>query len=261
MKIPTQGDTSRSQRGTTISSTWHGERTIGFATHLSATTRFDEDLPTGNSTVNISFRVGSHVCDRAEDAERSVLLSMMTGGENRSAPPMGASQLLAGTPTTPTGHLPVLASGGRGLVHRSTPFDMATASVTGKGVLLSAQYAPVRYATFGTVSGRSSWTARGQNVTSGCRKAPGSRGRVLRRSWPGAQQWEGAQPTLWTLTLDTGALTQVTYLDDTNSISLDTRRQAHPLCAVSNRPRPRTTSMCDVLTDGAGKRHQPIPAQ
>jgi hypothetical protein len=28
-------------------------------------------------------------------------------------------------------------------------------------------------------------------------------------------RWEGARRTLWTLTLDTGAMMQVTYLDDT----------------------------------------------
>ena len=66
--------------------------------------------------------------------------------------------------------------------------------------------------------------------------------------------------TIWTLTLDTGALTQVTYLDDSFSISLDARRQAHRLCAVSDRPALRATSLWSVLTDGQGT-IEPIPAQ
>ena len=49
-------------------------------------------------------------------------------------------------------------------------------------------------------------------------RAPGSRRSVSqdgRRLALG--RWEGARRTIWTLALDTGALTQVTYLDDTFS--------------------------------------------
>jgi serine/threonine-protein kinase len=73
-------------------------------------------------------------------------------------------------------------------------------------------------------------------------------------------RWAGARRTLWTLTLDTGALTQVTYLDDAigSRWMPDGKRIIFSQFRID--PDQRTTSLWSVPTDGAGKA-EPIPAQ
>ena len=72
-------------------------------------------------------------------------------------------------------------------------------------------------------------------------------------------RWEGARRTLWTLTLDTGALTKVTYLDDTigSRWMPDGKRILFAQFLID--PDERATSVWSVLTDGEGI--EPIPAQ
>jgi len=73
-------------------------------------------------------------------------------------------------------------------------------------------------------------------------------------------RFEGARRTLWTLTLDTGALTQVTYLDDTFGArwTPDGKRLVFSSFPIDTSP--RATSLWSVLTDGRGK-VEPIAAQ
>src|SRR5262249_39657030 len=73
-------------------------------------------------------------------------------------------------------------------------------------------------------------------------------------------RWEGARRTIWTLTLETGALTQVTYRDDTFAPRWmpDGKRlvfSQFPIC-----PHARATSLWSVLTDGRGS-VEPIAAE
>jgi Tol biopolymer transport system component len=73
-------------------------------------------------------------------------------------------------------------------------------------------------------------------------------------------RWEGARRTIWTLTPETGALTQVTYLDDTFNPSWmpDGKRLVFTLFPIGTGI--GATSLWSVLTDGRGS-VQPIRAQ
>ena len=73
-------------------------------------------------------------------------------------------------------------------------------------------------------------------------------------------RFEGARRTLWTLTLDTGALTQVTYLDDTFHARWTPDGGRLVFSSFPIDPGLRTTSVWSVLTDGRGE-VEPVAAQ
>jgi len=73
-------------------------------------------------------------------------------------------------------------------------------------------------------------------------------------------RFEGANRRLWTLALETGGLTQVTYLDDTFAPQWapDGRRLFYSSFPID--PDQQSTSVWSVLTDGQGK-VEPVAAQ
>jgi eukaryotic-like serine/threonine-protein kinase len=229
----------------------------------------------------ISFSSRAYV-SRAEGLPNGrLLVSMTSGGENQIAvrePDGTLRKLLTGWDArlTPTGHLLFSRQEGAVWSIAAAPFDATTANVTGEVTVLSRD-APVRYATPAAASAagdvfymagspRSDRRVVIVDRSGAERDIPVPQGAWL---WPTASpdglrlalgRWEGARRTLWTLTLDTGALTQVTYLDDTigSRWTPDGKRLFFAQFRID--PDQRTTSVWSVLTDGAGK-IEPIPAQ
>jgi len=73
-------------------------------------------------------------------------------------------------------------------------------------------------------------------------------------------RWEGARRTIWALTLTTGALTQITYAEDTFAPVWmpDGRRVLYTHFPID--PGTRSSSMWSALADGGG-RVDPLSAQ
>jgi Tol biopolymer transport system component len=230
-----------------------------------------------------TISVGPHAyVSRAEGLPNGrLLVSMMTGGENQIAVREANGtlrKLLTGWDArlTPTGHLLFARQEGATWSIAAAPFDVATGSVTGDVTVL-ARDVPVRYATPAAANAAGDVFYIAGSPRSDRRVVVVDRSGAERDlrvpqgawTWPTASpdglrlalgRWEGARRTLWTLTLDTGALTQVTYIDDTieSRWMPDGKRIVFAQFRID--PDQRTTSIWSVLTDGAGK-IEPIPAQ
>jgi eukaryotic-like serine/threonine-protein kinase len=229
-----------------------------------------------------TISVGPHAyVSRAEGLPNGrLLVSMMTGGENQIAVREADGRLrklLTGWDArlTPTGHLLFARQEGATWSIAAAPFDVATGSVGDVTVL--ARDVPVRYATPAAANAAGDVFYIAGSPRSDSRVVIVDRSGAERDlrvpqgswTWPTASpdglrlalgRWEGARRTLWTLTLDTGALTQVTYIDDTieSRWMPDGKRIVFAQFRID--PDQRTTSIWSVLTDGAGK-IEPIPAQ
>jgi serine/threonine-protein kinase len=282
LKIPTQGGApAQIAEGNDyfINLTWGADDRIRYPSlHNDAIRSVSAN---GGPVDTISFGLRAYV-SRAEGLPHGrLLVSMMTGGENQIAvrePDGTLRKLLTGWDArlTPTGHLLFARQEGTTWSIAAAPFDVATASVTGDVTVL-ARDVPVRYATPAAASAAGDVFYIAGSPRSDRRVVIVDRSGAERDlrvpkgawTWPTASpdglrlalgRWEGARRTLWTLTLDTGALTQVTYLDDTlgSSWMPDGKRILFAQFQID--PDQRTTSMWSVLTDGAGK-IEPIPAQ
>jgi dipeptidyl aminopeptidase/acylaminoacyl peptidase len=210
-----------------------------------------------------------------------LLVSLVSGGERRIAvrEPDGTMRtLMSGWDArlAPTGFLLFTRPDGATWTLAAVPFDANTATVTGDAIVL-AQDVPVRYATpaTATAAGDVFYAAGGPRSDrrivivdrSGAEReiaAPAGAWLALSASPDGRRlalaRWEGARRTLWILALDTGALTQATYLDDSlpPTWTPDGRRLIFSMFPIDSER--KLTSVWSVLADGRGK-VEPIPAQ
>jgi Tol biopolymer transport system component len=282
MKIPTQGGApAQITEGNDyfINLTWGADDRIRYPSLRNDAIR--SVSANGGPVDTISFGPHAYVSRAVGLPNGRLLVSMMTGSEKQIAvrePDGTLRKLLTGWDArlTPTGHLLFSRQEGATWSIAAAPFDVETASVTGDVTVLSRDV-PVRYATPAAASAAGDVFYVAGSPRSDRRVVIVDRSgaeRDLRVPqgawlWPTASpdglrlalgRWEGARRTLWTLTLDTGALTQVTYLDDTlgSCWMPDGKRILFAQFQID--PDQRTTSMWSVLTDGAGK-IEPIPAQ
>ncbi|HXV60689.1 MAG TPA: protein kinase [Vicinamibacteria bacterium] len=210
-----------------------------------------------------------------------LLVSLMTEGERQIAvrePDGTLRKVLAGWDArlAPTGHLLFSREEGRTWSVLAARFDVNTARVEGEAEVL-AQDVPVRYATpagadaAGNLFYIAGTTRSDRRVVlldrAGAeRELPVPPGTWVSQTlsadgrWLALDRLEGANRTLWTVALDTGALTQVTYLDDTFAPvwAPDSRRLFYTSFPIDADQ--RSTSLWSVLTDGQGK-VEPVAAQ
>ena len=210
-----------------------------------------------------------------------LLVSLMTEGERRIAvrePDGTLRKVLDGWDArlAPTGHLLFSREEGRTWSVLAADFDMNTARVEGEAAVL-AQDVPVRYATpvgadaAGNLFYIGGATRSDRRVvlldrTGAERELPVQPGAWMQQTLSADGRWlalarlEGANRRLWTLALDTGALTQVTYQDDTFHARWvpDGRKLVYSSFPID--PDLRATSVWSVLTDGQGK-VEPVAAQ
>ncbi|HET9370118.1 MAG TPA: hypothetical protein VFO19_07710, partial [Vicinamibacterales bacterium] len=282
MKIPTQGGTpAQITEGNDyfINLTWGADNRIRYPSLRNDA--IQSVSANGGPVDTISFGPHAYVT-RAESLPNGrLLVSMMIGGENQIAVRERDGELrklLTGWDArlTPTGHLLFSRQESSTWSIAAAPFDEATATVSGDVTVLSRDV-PVRYATPAAASAAGdvfyiAGLPRSERRVVIVDRSGAERDlRVPQGAWlwPTASpdgrrlalgRWEGARRTLWTLTLDTGAMTQVTYLDDTigSRWMPDGKRIVFAQFRID--PDQRTTSLWSVLTDGSGKT-EPIPAQ
>jgi Tol biopolymer transport system component len=210
-----------------------------------------------------------------------LLVSVMTERERQVAvrePDGTLRTLIAGwdARVTPTGYLLFSRPEAASWSIVAVPFDASTATIAGASAVL-ARDVPVRLATpaVASAAGDLFYVAGGprsdRRVVIADRRGAEHDVAVPSGAWlwqsisPDGQRlalgrWEGARRTIWTLALDTGALTQVTYLDDTFSSEWmpDGKRIVFSQFPID--PALRATSIWSVLTDGRGK-IEPVAAQ
>ena len=203
-----------------------------------------------------------------------LLVSLLIEGESQVGirdPDGSLRKLTAGwdAQITPTGQLLFSRPEGATWSILAAPFDAGSAMLTGEPEVL-ARDVPVRYATPAAASATGdlfyiAGTPRSDRRVvaidrSGAERdipappgawvwqevSPDGRRLVLNR-------WEGARRTIWTLTLDSGALTQVTYDGDALRPRWlpDGKRVVFALFPID--PALRQTSLWTALTDGRGK--------
>jgi Tol biopolymer transport system component len=207
-------------------------------------------LPNGRLLVSLMTERESQIAVREADG---TLRKLVEGWDARLAP---------------TGYLLFSHQEGASWSIVSAPFDETTATLTGDTEVL-ARDVPIRYATPAAASttGDLFYVAN----------PPRSDRRVVLKDRAGAEReagvpsgtwlwshvspdgsrlalgrWEGARRTIWTLTPETGALTQVTYLDDTFAPVWmpDGKRLVFSQFPIGTEA--RATSLWSVLTDGRG---------
>jgi len=274
MKIPTAGGTPTvlvsGSSDYFINLTWSDDDRIRYPSLRNDAIR--SVSASGGPVETISFGEKAYVTRAVPLPHERLLVSILTDGKSRIAvrEQDGALRtLLEGWDgrLTPTGHLLFSRQEGTSWSIVAAPFDPDRAEVTGEATVM-AQDVPVRYATPAGAD------AAGDLFYVG---GPRSDRRVVLLDRAGAERglpappgvwtqavispdgrhlaltrFEGARRTLWTLTLDSGALTQVTYQDDTFSPqwSPDGRRlvfSSFPIDTAS-----RSSSIWSVLTDGRG---------
>ncbi|MGE0814215.1 MAG: protein kinase [Vicinamibacterales bacterium] len=177
---------------------------------------------------------------------------------------------------TPTGYLVFSREEGASWSIVAAPFDAKTATLSGEATVL-ARDVPVRYATPAAASAAGDLFYVANPPRSDRRVVMVDRAGAerelpvpqypwvdLRVSPDGRQlalnRWEGARRTLWTLALDTGALTQVTYREDMFSprwMPDGTRLLGSHFPTSTGAG---ATSLWSVVTDGRGS-VEPIAAQ
>jgi eukaryotic-like serine/threonine-protein kinase len=236
MKIPTEGGRpAQIAEGQDyfINLTWGADDRIRYPSLLNHAIR---SVSAGGGSVDtISFGPRAWVSRAVGLPNGRLLVSLMLDGESQVVvrePDGTLRKLTAGWDAhlTPTGHLLFSRAEGATWSIVATPFDADTATLTGEPSVL-ARDVPVRYATPAAAG------ATGDVFY--IAGAPRSDRRVVAVDRAGAERdipappgawvwqqvspdglrlvlgrWEGARRTIWTLTLDTGALTQVTYADD-----------------------------------------------
>jgi eukaryotic-like serine/threonine-protein kinase len=274
MKIPVEGGTPVLITETTdyfINLTWGADDRLRYpALQFDAVRSVSAN---GGQVETISVAAGARV-NRAEwlPAGR-LLVSMVTGTEKQIAvrEADGTVRVLtAGWDgrLTPTGHLLYARPEGPIWTLVAVPFDADTATVSGDSTTLvrdiAVQYATPAAATAAGdvfyIGGKPRSDRRVVSIDrAGAERdvglAPGAW--IWQRLSPDGQhvalnRWEGARRTIWTLSLATGALTQVTYAEDTFAPIWmpDGKRLLFTHFPIS--PDRRGTSMWRVLTDGRG---------
>ena len=282
MKIPTEGgNVTRIVQGEDefVNLTWGTDDRIRYPTlHNDAIRSVSAN---GGPVETISFGPRMWVGRATGLPNGRLLVSMMTGGETQVAvrePDGTLRKLLTGWDAriTPTGHLLFSRQEGATWSVVAAPFDANTATLSGDAVVL-ARDVPVRYATPAAAGATGdlfyiAGTPRSDRRVVIVDRSGAERDVALPSgAWVTANisqdgrrlalgRWEGARRTIWTLALDTAALTQVTYLDDTfNARWLpDGKRLVFSQFPVN--PDLRKTSLWTVLTDGRGK-VEPLGAQ
>ena len=223
----------------------------------------------------------AHVVRAAALPNGRLLVSLITGGERQIAvrePDGTMRRLMSGWDAriAPTGFLLFTRPDGATWTLAAVPFDPDSATVTGDALVL-AQDVPVRYATPATATAAGDvFYATGKPRSerrivivdrAGAEReiaAPPGAWLALSASPDGNRlaltRWEGARRTLWTLALDSGALTQATYLDDAlpPTWTPDGRRLIFSMFPIGSER--KLTSVWSALADGQGK-VEPIPAQ
>jgi eukaryotic-like serine/threonine-protein kinase len=275
MKIPVEGGTPVLITETTndyfINLTWGADDRLRYpALQFDAIRSVSAN---GGQVDTISFAAGARV-NRAEwlPAGR-LLVSMVTGTEKQIAVREADGSLrilMAGWDgrLTPTGHLLYARPEGSIWTLVAVPFDADAATLSGDSTTLvrdiAVQYATPAAATAAGdvfyIGGKPRSDRRVVSIDrAGAERdvvlAPGAW--VRQRLSPDGQhlalnRWEGARRTIWTLSLATGALTQVTYAEDTFAPIWmpDGKRLLFTHFPIS--PDRRGTSIWRVLTDGRG---------
>ena len=235
----------------------------------------------GGAVDTISFGPRVWVSRAVELPHGRLLVSLMIGGEIQVAVREADGTLRKLTEgwdarITPTGHLLFSRPEGGTWSIVAAPFDRDTAALSGDAVVL-VRDVPVRYATPAAASMTGdllyiAGTTRSDRRLVTIDRAGAERDVAVPPSaWvsqtvsPDGQRlalgrWEGARRTIWTLTLDTGALTQLTYLDDTFSPRWLPGGRRLIFSQFPIDPGLRATSLWSVLTDGRGK-VEPVEAQ
>jgi Tol biopolymer transport system component len=282
MKIPIEGGRpTQIADGTDyfINLTWGTDGRIRYPSlHNDAIRSVSAD---GGPTDTISFGARAWVSRAVGLPNGRLLVSLMMDGQHQVAvrePDHTLRKLTDGwdAQLTPTGHLLFSRPEGSTWSIVAVPFDSSTATLTGE-IRTLARDVPVRYATPAAASStgdlfyiagapRSERRVVTVDRSGAERDVPAPPGAWVRQGIsPDGQRlilsrWEGARRTLWTVTLATGAMTQVTYLDDAISPRWlpDGRRVVFSMFPID--PGLRATSLWSVQTDGRGK-IQPVAAQ
>ena len=211
-----------------------------------------------------------------------LLVSMTAGGEKRIAVREADGTLRPLTAgwdgrLTPTGHLLYSRAEGTAWSLVAAPFDPRTATLSGDATVIAPDVA-VYFATpaAATTSGDLFYLGRAPRsdrrvvlvdragTERGTALAPGA-WVDLRLSADGHKlalnRWEGARRTIWTLALGTGALTQVTYAEDTlfPRWMPDGKRVLFTHFPLD--PDQSSTSMWSVLADGRGNIEPILPGK
>jgi len=286
MKIPTAGgEPALLVSGTAPGSDYFINLTWGADDRIRYPSLYNDAIRSvsanGGPVETISFGPRSYVSRAVGLPNGRLLVSLMRERERQIAVREADGtlrKLVAGWDArlAPTGYLLFARQEGASWSIVSAPFDANTATVTGDVAVL-ARDVPTRYATpaAASSSGDLFYVAN----------PPRSARRVVIRDRTGAERevavppgawlsqhvspdgsrlvlnrWEGARRTIWTLTLDSGALTQVTYLDDTFAPIWmpDGKRLVFSQFPIGSEA--RATSLWSVLTDGRGSL-APIAAQ
>jgi Tol biopolymer transport system component len=282
MKIPVEGGTpAQIAAGNDYFTnlTWSADNRIRYPALYNEAIR--SVSANGGPVETIAFPAGTWVNRAAGLPNNRLLVSILTGGESQVAvrEPDGAlRRVVAGWDgrLVPTGHLLFSRQEGPAWSVVAAAFDEGTATLTGD-VQVLARDVPVRYATpagagatgdlfYIAGAPRSDRRVVIVDRAGAERDVPVAPGAWVRQSVsPDGRQlalerWEGARRTIWTVSLDTGALTQVTYLDDTFSSRwmADGRHLVFTQFPID--PALRATSVWAVLADGRGN-VQPVPAQ
>jgi len=282
MKIPTEGG-----RPTVLATgsdyfinlTWSADGRIRYPSlHYDAIRSVSDG---GGPVETVSFGPRAWVSRAVGLPNGRLLVSLMTEGERQIAvrePDGTLRKLLDGWDArlTPTGQLLFSRPDGTTWSVVAAPFDARRARVDGEAAVL-AQDVPVRYATPAGADSAGNLFYIGGTLRSDRRVVLLDRAGAERDLPAPAGAWveqhlspdgrrlalsrfEGARRTLWTLTLDTGALTQVTYLGDTFAAEWTPDGKRLLFSSFPIDPDLSVTSLWSVLTDGRGK-VEPVAAQ
>ena len=282
MKIPTEGGSPAIiTRGADyfVNLTWGQDDRIRFPT--SSWNAVRSVASAGGSVESIAFEPGVRV-RRAEALPDGRMLVSLAAGSTMSIAVReadGTQRVIAegwDARLTPTGHLVYARPEGATWSLVATPFDKRTASLEGEPVVIARDIA-VHYAASAGVTSPGdlffiAGKARSDRRVVVLNRAGGERDVALPPgAWvatvpsPDGQmlaigRWEGARRTIWTVSLATGALTKVTYAEDTFHPRWmpDGKRLLFTHFPLS--PQATATSMWSVSTDGRGQ-IEAIPAE
>lgn len=282
MKIPTEGGKPTvlvSGSDYFINLTWSADNRIRYPSlHNDSIRSVSAD---GGPVETIPFGAKAFVSRAVGLPNGRLLVSLMTDDESRIVvrePDGTLRKLLDGWDARlgPSGHLVFSREEGATWSILTAPFDANAALVTGQASVM-VQDVPVRYATpaAADAAGDLFYIAGGPRSDRRLVIVDRAGAEHDLPAQPGAwveqtlspdgrrlalTRFEGARRTLWTLTLDTGALTQVTYRDDNFGAEWtpDGKRLVFSFFPID--PGLRSTSLWSVLTDGHGT-VQPVAAQ
>ena len=281
MKIQTEGGTpARLASGPDyfVNLTWGADDRIRFPSLHNDAIR--SVSASGGPVETISFGPRAWVSRAVALPNNRLLVSMMIDAASQievREPDGTLRALTAGwdAQLTPTGHL--LFSRAEGAVWSilAAPFDASSAKLTGDPYVV-ARDVPVHFATPAAASEagdvfyiagtpRSDRRIVSLDSKGAERDIPAPPGAWMWQAVsPDGQRlalnrWEGARRTIWTMTLNTEALTQITYVDDPiRPAWLDSTRIVFSLFPID--PAQRQTSLWTAVADGRGK-VEPVTAQ